>query len=930
MENFIKIKNARVHNLKGIDVEIPHNKITVVTGLSGSGKSSLAFDTLYAEGQRRYVESLSSYVRQFLGRINKPEVDFIEGIPPAIAIEQRVNIRNPHSTVGSTTEIYDYLRLLFARIGKTYSPLTGKIVEQSSVDSVCDFVETLAERTKIIVLSPIKTPKGRNLVQHLEILMQQGFTRIEDGNKYLLIQDVLDENRKLKTPSLVIDRLSVAHTQIFRSRLADSLETAFFEGNGSCMIDVLNDDETHRHTFSKEFEIDGMKFEMPSEAMFNFNSPAGACPTCGGFGKTIGIDEHLVVPDKTLSVYQNAVACWRGEVMSQWKNAVIYNAERSKFPIHKPYQDLSDEQRRMLWEGTPHFQGINAFFKQIENEQYKIQYRVMLARYRGKTTCPDCHGTRLKKEVQWIKIGGKNITELVAMPITDLRDFFDALQLDDTYMLVAKRLLTEIKSRLHFLVEVGLGYLRLDRPSNTLSGGESQRINLATSIGSGLVGSLYILDEPSIGLHSRDTDLLIKVLRALQELGNTIVIVEHDEDIIRNADYIIDIGPNAGRLGGEVVYQGDYQSLIKSESLKNSHTYNYLTGKEAIPLPTRHRKSSHYIEVCNAAINNLKHLDVKFPLHAMTVVTGVSGSGKSSLVRGVLYESLRKYFELNDTKQPNLRGRVDLLSGVEFVDQNPIGKSSRSNPATYLKAFDEIRRLYAEQPLAQQLGFTPAYFSTNVEGGRCEECQGEGSITMEMQFMADIEIECESCHGKKYKQDVLEVHYREKNIYDILEMTVNQAIEFFSDEKNCAELRIRKRLKPLQDVGLGYIKLGQSSSSLSGGENQRVKLASFLANEKQSPTLFIFDEPTVGLHFHDINVLLKSFYALLDKGHSIVIIEHNPDVIKCADHIIDMGPEGGNRGGNIVFEGTPEQLLLCPESHTAQYLKSKFAQHTER
>lgn len=919
MENFIKIKNARVHNLKGIDVQIPHNKITVITGLSGSGKSSLAFDTIYAEGQRRYIESLSSYVRQFLGSIKKPEVDFIEGIPPAIAIEQRVNIRNPHSTVGSTTEIYDYLRLLFARIGKTYSPITGEIVKQSSVESVCNFISTIPDNTKIIVLSPIKIPKGRTTEKHLEMLMQQGFSRIESDGEYLVIQDILEKKITIKNPSLVIDRLVSTSTQIFQSRLADSIETAFFEGNGRCFIDIIDGETHNRHSFSKDFEIDGMKFESPSEQMFNFNNPVGACPTCGGFGKTIGIDEDLVIPNKNLSVYQNAVACWRGEIMSSWKKNLIYHS--GKFPIHRPYNLLTEKEKKMLWEGTPYFQGINDFFRMLENEQYKIQYRVMLARYRGKTICPDCHGTRLKKEVQWIKIGDKNITELNSLPITDLYHFFDKLQLEKEDEIIAKRLLIEIKTRLKFLINVGLGYLQLDRPSNTLSGGESQRINLTTSIGSGLVGALYILDEPSIGLHSRDTNLLIEVLKALRDLGNTIVIVEHDEEIIRSADYIIDIGPNAGRLGGEVVFQGTYNDLISSKEIAESHTYKFLTQKEFIKTPSNRRTSKKHIQICNASENNLKNVSVKIPLNVMTVVTGVSGSGKSSLIRNVLYESLRKYFDLNELNQEILKGDLKLLNGVEFVNQNPIGKSSRSNPATYLKAFDEIRKLFSEQQLAHQMGFTPAFFSTNVEGGRCEECQGEGKIKMEMQFMADIEVECENCHGKKYKHDVLEVLYQGKNIFDVLDMTINQAIEFFSRINGNTEQRILKRLKPLQDVGLGYIKLGQSSSSLSGGENQRVKLASILANEKHLPTLFIFDEPTVGLHFHDIKVLLRSFYALLQKGHSVVIIEHNTEIIKCADYIIDLGPEGGENGGNIIFEGTPEKLITCTQSHTAKFLK---------
>lgn len=922
MAQYIEIKNARTHNLKGIDVKIPHNKLVVITGLSGSGKSSLAFDTLYAEGQRRYVESLSAYVRQFMGKIQKPEVDSIKGIAPAIAIEQKVSVRNSHSTVGSSTEIYDYLRLLFARIGKTYSPISGKEVKCDTVDSVCDFVETLPKGCKFVLLSKIKEQKDKTIEEQLSLLIQQGFSRVSCNGEYVLIQDFL-YNKKTDSNEifLVIDRLSNAKTQEFRNRLADSLGTAFYEGNGSCLIEVFGDNnEVKRYNFSKEFEIDGIKFETPTEQFFNFNSPLGACPHCSGFGKVIGIDEDLVIPNKSLSIYENAVACWRGEVMGEWQKMVVFNAAKCNFPIHKPYNELSVEQQKMLWDGTPYFEGINSFFKFVETQQYKVQYRVMLARYRGRTTCPECKGARLRKEAQWIKVGGKSIVELITMPISELKIFFDNLVLSENDALIAKRLLLEIKNRIRFISEVGLGYLRLDRPSNTLSGGESQRINLATSLGGSLVGSLYVLDEPSIGLHSRDTGLLIKVLKELRDAGNTVVVVEHDEDIIRAADYVIDIGPNAGRLGGEVVFQGSYEKLLKEQNLENSHTYNYLLGKEKIQIPSFRKKTTNFIEVVDAHLHNLKHINVKFPLNTMTVVTGVSGSGKSSLVKNVLYEALQRYFSSSENVNLNeLKGSLHLLKNVELVDQNPIGKTSRSNPATYLKAYDEIRRLFAEQPLAKQMRFTAAYFSFNVDGGRCEACQGEGTISVEMQFMANVKMECEVCHGKRFKADVLEVLYKEKNIYDVLEMTVNQAIEFFSEEKS-----IIKRLKPLQDVGLGYIKLGQSSSSLSGGENQRVKLAAFLANERQDPTLFIFDEPTVGLHFHDISVLLSSLNALVKRGHTLVIVEHNMDVIKCADYIIDMGKEGGAEGGNLVFAGTPEDLLECKESYTAQFLREKL------
>ncbi len=928
----IIIKAARVHNLKNIDVEIPRNKLVVITGLSGSGKSSLAFDTLYAEGQRRYVESLSSYARQFLGRMSKPEVDYIKGIPPAIAIEQKVNTRNPRSTVGTSTEVYEYIKLLFARIGKTYSPVSGEIVKKHTPEDVVKYLLDFPERTKFIILAPITVPEGRSLEQQLEILQQQGFSRIEVKEEILRISDVLEDPKQLKNAKdvfLVVDRLSVDQEQSSISRMTDSLETAFYEGKDSCYLLIYGEDKTSRKHFSKKFEADGMTFEMPSEQLFSFNNPLGACPKCEGFGRVIGIDEDLVIPNKALSIYEDAVACWKGQTMSEWKNKLIHSADKFDFPIHKPYYQLTDEQRKLLWSGNKYFKGLDAFFKHLEDGQYKIQYRVMLARYRGKTICPECYGSRLKKEASWVKVGGKSITDLVELPISELKPFFEQLKLSKADADTAKRLMLEINNRIHFLMDVGLGYLTLNRLSNTLSGGESQRINLATSLGSSLVGSLYILDEPSIGLHSRDTHLLIKVLRQLQQLGNTVVVVEHDEEIIRAADYIIDIGPRAGRLGGEVVFEGNYEDIeAKAKEAKDSFTIKYLTGEDQIEIPTTRRKWSNYIEVLGASENNLKGLDVKFPLNIITVVTGVSGSGKSSLVRDVFYSGVKKYYGGVADKTGSfgsLQGSMHLASDIEFVDQNPIGRSSRSNPVTYLKAYDEIRKLYAAQQLSKQMGYTPAHFSFNVDGGRCEECQGEGTVTVEMQFMADLVLECESCHGKRFKNEILEVMFNGASIYDILEMTVNQAIEFFAAEKDCSHCRkITKRLQPLQDVGLGYIKLGQSSSTLSGGESQRVKLAFFLANEKSEPTIFVFDEPTTGLHFHDIKTLMKAFNALIGKGHTVIIIEHNMDVIKCADHIIDLGAEGGDKGGNLVFEGTPEDLLKCKESYTGKYLAEKL------
>ncbi len=924
-DNSIFVKGARVNNLKNIDIEIPRNKLIVITGLSGSGKSSLAFDTLYAEGQRRYVESLSAYARQFLGRMSKPECDFIKGIPPAIAIEQKVNTRNPRSTVGTSTEIYDYLRLLYARIGKTISPISGKEVKKHQVEDIIQCMLNYPEGTRFSVLTTLHISEGRSLKTQLEILLKEGYNRVEYQEKTIRIEDLIDATDIDNTALfLIIDRMVVSSEKNTISRLADSAETAFFEGRGECMLKFYTEKGIEKHTFSKRFEADGIVFEEPNDLMFSFNSPVGACPTCEGFGKVIGIDENLVIPNKALSVFDDAVMCWKGEKMSEWKKELIRAAEESHFPIHRPYYQLTEQEKELLWNGNHLFGGIRDFFKMLEENQYKIQYRVMLARYRGKTICPDCKGGRLKPQAQYVKIGGKSISELTSLPITDLKSFFDTLSLDEHDAIVAKRLLTEIKNRIGFLVNVGLGYLTLNRLSSTLSGGESQRINLATSLGSSLVGSLYILDEPSIGLHSRDTALLIKVLRELQNLGNTVIVVEHDEEIIRAADYIIDIGPKAGRLGGEVVYQGD---LSRLEKATKSYTVRYLTGEEKIETPAYRRKWNSYIKVEGAAHNNLKGVDAIFPLHVMTVVTGVSGSGKSSLVRDVFFKSLSRFYE-EDGELPGtfnrLSGDMHMVKHIEFVDQNPIGKSSRSNPATYLKAFDEIRKLYAEQPAAKLMGFNPAFFSFNVEGGRCEECKGDGTITVEMQFMADITLTCESCHGKRFKQEILEIEYRGKNINDILEMTINQAIEFFSEQQGSTEKKIIKRLKPLQDVGLGYIKLGQASSTLSGGENQRVKLAYFLSNEKQDPTIFVFDEPTTGLHFHDIKTLLSAFDSLIEKGHTVVIIEHNMDVIKCADYVIDMGPEGGDKGGYIVCSGTPEDIARCKQSYTGRYLKDKL------
>jgi excinuclease ABC subunit A len=926
--SYIQIKGARVHNLKNIDLNIIRNKLIVISGLSGSGKSSLAFDTLYAEGQRRYVESLSSYARQFLGRINKPEVDYIKGIPPAIAIEQKVNTRNPRSTVGTSTEVYDYLKLLFARIGKTISPVSGKEVKQHHVSDVTGFIQSFPENTRFLIGSPLKVKKDRTLLQEAELLLQQGFTRLEIDNEVRRIDEILKENNsELCTGSnclIVIDRAVVLNDEDNLSRIADSVQTAFFEGHGECIVKMYAESGLVEEHFSNLFEADGIEFEEPSVHMFSFNNPVGACKTCEGYGKVIGIDEDLIIPNKSLSVYQDALVCWKGDKMSEWKDELIYSAEKFNFPIHKPYYELTEDQRQLLWTGNKYFQGLNQFFKMLEENVYKIQYRVMLSRYRGKTVCPECRGTRLKKEAMYVKVGERSIQDLVLLPIDELQNFFLNLELTEHETKIAERILTEIRNRLDFLNDVGLGYLTLNRLSSTLSGGESQRINLATSLGSSLVGSMYILDEPSIGLHSRDTERLIRVLRKLQKLGNSVLVVEHDEEIIRAADEIIDIGPLAGRLGGEVVFQGTHEEL---ETSSESLTAKYLTGREKIIVPQSRRKWSNYLEVLGARENNLKNVDVKFPLNTICVVTGVSGSGKSSLVTKVLYPAIAKLFGGFSEKTGQhdvIRGDFNLISSVEFVDQNPIGKSSRSNPVTYLKVYDEIRKLYSELQASKYNGFKPSHFSFNIEGGRCEECQGEGEITVEMQFMADIHLVCESCKGKRFRDEILEVTFEEKNIYDILDLTVDEAIDFFGNHKSVSSKKIARLLKPLQDVGLGYVKLGQSSSTLSGGESQRIKLASFLAKEKGSPSLFIFDEPTTGLHFHDIRKLLDSFNALVARGHSIIIIEHNLDVIKCADWVIDLGPEGGKDGGRILFEGKPEDLVKIPESYTGAALKGKL------
>ncbi len=933
MDQYIDIKGARVNNLKNVSLKIPHNRFIVIAGVSGSGKSSLAFDTLYAEGQRRYVESLSSYARQYLGRMSKPECDFIKGLPPAIAIEQKVISRNPRSTVGTSTEIYEYLRLLFARIGHTYSPISGNEVKVHSTDDILQCVAQYSEGTKFSVLAPLHITEGRDFKTQLGIEVQQGYSRIWYKGEFVRIDEFLEDEEQVANAQaeeiyLLIDRMSVSTSKDAISRLIDSAETAFYEGDGRCRIVFFPSNITY--DFSTSFEADGIKFEVPSDNLFSFNSPLGACPECEGFGRIVGIDEKLVVPNSSLSVYDGCVQCWHGEKMGIWKTEFCRRAEKDNFPIFTPYYQLTRQQKDMLWHGLPSERKksikdrvcIDAFFQMVTDNQYKIQYRVLLSRYRGKTICPKCHGSRLKKEATWVKVGGMSITDLVEIPIVNLKQWFDALVLPEQDIAIAKRLLSEISHRLQFLLDVGLGYLTLNRASNTLSGGESQRINLATSLGSPLVGSVYILDEPSIGLHSRDTDRLIHVLKSLQEMGNTVIVVEHDENIIRAADYLIDVGPDAGRLGGEIVYEGPLKAIdTVSSADSRSHTVKYLLGQEPILMPTSRRAWNQAIEICGARMNNLCGIDVKFPLNVLTVVTGVSGSGKSSLVKGILFPALKRHLnEVADTpgEYASLEGDWQAVRHVEFVDQNPIGKSTRSNPATYVKAYDAIRQLFAEQPLSKQMGYTAQYFSFNTEGGRCEECKGAGVITVEMQFMADLVLTCDACHGQRFKHDVLEVRYHGKNINDILDMTISEAIEFFTLHK---EKTIVNRLRPLESVGLGYIKLGQSSSTLSGGENQRVKLAYFIGQEKQEPTLFIFDEPTTGLHFHDIQKLLSSFDALLSRGHSIIVIEHNMDIIKCADHIIDLGPDGGSKGGRLVCCGTPEEVAACKESITGKYLR---------
>ena len=929
MDNAIILKGVRVNNLKNIDLSIPLNKFIVITGVSGSGKSSLAFDTLFAEGQRRYVESLSAYARQFLTRMPKPDCDYISGLPPSIAIEQKVNTRNPRSTVGTSTEIYDYLRMLFAKIGRTYSPVSGEEVKRHSIDDILTQLNNYNEGTRMAILIKITLPENRTFRQHLDILLKQGFTRVEKNGEFIDIQDLLESEDELINSdyNLLIDRISYSNDRDEISRITDSIETAYYEGNDQCIIKVWTDEEIKQMEFSKKFEADGIEFRVPSDLMFNFNNPYGACEECEGFGKIMGISEDLVVPDKTLSIYQDAVLCWRGEKMSEWKTYFMKLAKKHDFPIHAPYSSLTKQQKDYLWHGDKNWEGLDGFFDWIDTQQYKIQYRVMKARYRGKTTCPTCHGSRLKKDASYVKIDGHNIQELVTIPIQKLRIIFENLNLTDTEQIIAKRLLTEITSRLKFLDEVGLGYLTLDRLSSTLSGGESQRINLATSIGSALVGSLYILDEPSIGLHPRDTHRLINVLRQLQQAGNTVLVVEHDEEIMEAADHLIDIGKDAGSLGGNVVFNGEFNDTKNISQFPDSYTLKYLNKELQIDYSPIRRPWKKYIEVKGATENNLKNVDVKFPLGVMTIVTGVSGSGKSTLVKEILYKAIARSMGENGMvpgAHSKLEGDLETVKNIYFVDQNPIGTSTRSNPATYLKAYDEIRKLFSEQQLSKQMGFTPSYFSFNSEGGRCEECKGEGKILVPMQFMADIQLECEVCEGKRFKKEVLDITYRDKNIHDILEMTVDQAIDFFKETNGSIEKKIIKKLMPLKEVGLGYIKLGQSSSTLSGGENQRVKLAYFLSEENRGHNLFIFDEPTTGLHFHDIKTLLDSLNALIERGNSVVIIEHNLDMIKSADWIIDIGPEGGEKGGEIIATGTPEDIVKVQESHTAKYLKPKL------
>jgi len=926
--SYIQIKGARVHNLKNIDIQIPLNKLIVITGLSGSGKSTLAFDTLYAEGQRRYVESLSSYARQFLGRMNKPEVDFIKGIPPAIAIEQKVNTRNPRSTVGTSTELYEYIKILFARIGKTFSPISGKEVKKYHISNVTDYIITQKEKEKILILSPLIFPPKRKIKDHLNILAQQGFSRVFYKDEILKINQFLTDVPKpaKKKIFLVVDRIVVKKDDSdLQARIDDSVQTAFFEGQDECIIYRMDEKITKK--FSNRFEADGIEFIEPNPDMFSFNTPLGACPRCEGFGQVMGIDPDLVIPNKHLSIYEEAVACWRGPQISRYLKEFIAVASEIDFPIHTPYYQLTKEQKDRLWNERKLFTGINVFFEFLETQKHKIQFRVMLSRYRGKTICPECNGTRLKKEATYVKIAGKNISELVGMPISELKIFFDKLKLNTRDSAIAKRLLLEINNRLNFLTDVGLGYLTLNRKSASLSGGESQRINLATSLGSSLVGSLYILDEPSIGLHPRDTQRLIKVLRQLQQIGNTVLVVEHDEDIIRAADEIIDIGPMAGSHGGEIVFQGKIDEYTQQNCKADSClTLKYLTGKMSIPVPKSRRKWNHSIDIEGAYENNLKNINVKFPLNVMTVVTGVSGSGKTSLVKKVLYQAISNRLSSYPQTKVHFAGINFIpshITDVEFIDQNPIGKSSRSNPATYIKAYDDIRQLYASQPQSKIQGYTPGTFSFNIEGGRCPECEGDGFIKVDMQFMADVHIECESCHGKRFKDEVLDVKYKGKSIYDVLDMTIDEAIEFFSDDNSTAK-KVARKLQALNFVGLGYLKLGQASSTLSGGESQRIKLASYIGmGASAGKMLFIFDEPTTGLHFHDINKLLDAFNALIDNGHSLIVIEHNQEIIKSADWIIDLGLEGGDKGGNIVFEGKPEDIVKSEKSYTGKYLNIK-------
>ena len=921
-EKSIYIKGARVHNLKNIEVEIPHEKLVVVTGLSGSGKSTLAFETIYAEGQRRYVESLSAYARQFLGKISKPDVDIITGIAPAIAIEQKVNTRNPRSTVGTTTEIYDYLKLLYARIGHTFSPVSGQEVRCYSVDDVAAYIQQQGEGGRVVIAAPLTLGRGQGIIEKLTLLLSDGLMRVWTKGETRLIEDILpqvDEKTRAEEILVVIDRARIAADDDTQTRMRDSVARAFSYGEGICTV-ITDKGATE---FSSRFEADGIQFEHPSEHLFSFNNPLGACPRCEGYGKVIGIDEDLVIPDKSKTIYEDAVACWRGETMRKWKEQLVENAYKFDFPIHTPFHELTQEQKRLLWRGNEYFHGLDDFFAYIDSERRKIQFRVMKARYTGKTTCPECGGSRLRREALYVKVGGKTVADLVVMPVDELIAFFAGLELDGHDTKTAARILVEIRNRLQYLADVGLGYLTLDRLSSTLSGGESQRINLSTSLGSNLTGSLYILDEPSIGLHPRDTNRLIKVLQQLRDLGNTVIVVEHEEEVIRAADYIVDIGPKAGYNGGEVVFSGTLPQLLKS---RKSLTADYLTGRRAIAPPATERGWSNSILIEGARENNLRNIDVRIPLGVMTCITGVSGSGKSSLAKGILYPALRRLLFDTGVKPGDfdgIGGDVQLLRSVEMIDQNPIGKSSRSNPVTYIKAYDEIRKLFADQPYAQHTGLGASSFSFNIAGGRCEECQGEGVIKVSMQFMADVELVCEACGGKRFRDEILEVKYRGKSIYDVLEMTVDDAIAFFGeDKKDPTCKRIVERLKPLQDVGLGYIKLGQSSSTLSGGESQRVKLASFLTKDSaQGGVMFIFDEPTTGLHFHDINKLLAAFNALMERGHTIVIVEHNMDVIKCADWVVDLGPEAGTGGGRVVFEGTPRNLEQCPASYTGKYLR---------